>query len=201
MGTSVRNSSQAGIGRTMAVGVAVGIAASWVKALSEPRLQRLFERLVRPTEGEKELVGADISGHTERMPPAEVADRLARRAGRGELSRQQRIAVLNPVHYSTGAVIGMAYVGSARRWRVVRRGLGLPAGLAIYGLTHGSALPIIRIQEPPWKLPASATLWESTSHLVFGFALEVFRRALAPDSAAPAGPDQVRASAIAAAGP
>ena len=186
MRTSVRNSSQPGIGRTIAAGAVVGIAASWVKALSEPRLQWLFERLVRPTEGEKELVGADISGHPERMPPAEVADHLARRTGRDGLSRQQRISVLNPVHYSFGAVIGMAYVGAAGRWPTVTRGLGLPAGLAIYGSTHGSVLPIIRIQEPPWKLPASAVLWEGTSHLLFGFALEVFRRALA-SSAAPAG--------------
>lgn len=63
----------------MAAGAAVGIAASWVKAVSEPRLQRLFERLVRPTEREKELVGADPSGHLDQMPPAELADRLARR--------------------------------------------------------------------------------------------------------------------------
>lgn len=170
----------------MAAGAAVGIAASWVKAVSEPRLQRLFERLVRPTEREKELVGADPSGHPDQMPPAELAGRLARRAGRGELSRHQRISVLNPVHYSFGAVTGMAYVGAAGRWPAVTRGLGLPAGIAIYGSTHGSALPIIRIQEPPWKLPASAVLWEGTSHLLFGFALEVFRRALAAASAAPA---------------
>ena len=183
VGTSIR-SSQTGIG-TVVAGAAVGIAASWVKALSEPRLQGLFERLIQPTEREKELVGADPSGHPERMPPAEVADRLVRRAGRSGLSRQQRISVLNPVHYSLGAALGVAYVGAARRWPAVTRGLGLPAGLAIYGSTHGSALPIIRIQDPPWKLPASAVLWEGTSHLVFGLALEVFRRAAA--SAAPAG--------------
>jgi hypothetical protein len=33
----------------------------------------------------------------------------------------------------------------------------------------------LRIQEPPWKLPASAVLWEGTSHAVFGLALEGFR--------------------------
>jgi len=59
------------------------------------------------------------------------------------------------------------------------RDLGVPAGLMIYGSTHASALPILRIQEPPWKLPASAVLWAGTSHVVYGLALEGFRRALA----------------------
>jgi putative membrane protein len=165
------------IGKTVTIGAAVGIAASWVKALSEPRLQELFERLVQPTEPEKELVGADVSGHPERMPPAEVADRLARHFRGHGLSRQQRVSVLNPAHYTFGAALGVAYVGAARRWPTVARDLGVPAGLTIYGSTHASALPILRIQEPPWKLPMSAVLWESTSHVVFGLALEGFRRA------------------------
>jgi putative membrane protein len=164
------------MGNTLIIGAATGIAASWVKGVSEPRLQMLFERLVQPTAAEKELVGADPSGHPGRMPPAEVADRLARRVrGRG-LSEEQRLSVLNPVHYTFGAALGMAYVAVARRWPAVTRDLGVPAGLTIYGSTHASALPMLRIQEPPWKLPASAVLWEGTSHVVFGLALEGFRR-------------------------
>jgi uncharacterized membrane protein YagU involved in acid resistance len=162
----------------MTLGAAVGVAASWVKAFSEPRLQKLSERLVQPTAAEKELVGADISGHPERMPPAEVADRLARRIRGHGLSRQQRVSVLNPVHYTFGVAIGVAYLMAARRWPTVTRALGVPAGLTIYGSTHASALPILQIQEPPWKLPMSAVLWEGTSHAVFGLALEGCRRAV-----------------------
>jgi uncharacterized membrane protein YagU involved in acid resistance len=175
------------IGSAVTIGAAVGIAASWVKSLSEPRLQKLFERLVQPTEAEKELVGADPSGHPERMPPAEVADRLARRVSGHGLSQQQRVSVLNPVHYAFGAAVGVAYVGAARLWPAVTRDLGVPAGLAIYGSTHAGVLPILRIQEPPWKLPMSAALWESTSHVLFGIALEGFRRTFARLAAAAAG--------------
>jgi putative membrane protein len=178
VGKSARRTAGTCIGNTVTIGAAVGIAASWVKALSEPRLQAQFERLVRPTAAEKELVGADISGHPDRMPPAEVADRLAKRFRGHGLSRQQRVSVLNPVHYAFGAVLGVAYVGAARRWPAVTRDLGVPAGLTIYGCTHASALPVLGIQEPPWKLPISAVLWEATSHVLFGLALEGFRRAL-----------------------
>jgi putative membrane protein len=166
------------IGNALIIGAAVGIAASWIKSLSEPRLQELFERLVQPTAAQKELVGADPSGHPDRMPPAEVADRLARRVSGHGLSRRQRVSVLNPVHYAFGAAVGVAYVRAAQRWPAVTRDLGVPAGLVIYGSTHASALPILGIQEPPWKLPMAAVLWEGTSHVVFGLALEGFRRAL-----------------------
>jgi uncharacterized membrane protein YagU involved in acid resistance len=149
-----------------------------VKALSERRLQGLFERLIRPTAPQKELVGADPGGHPDRMPPAEIADRVVRRVKGHGLSQQQRVSVLNPVHYSFGAALGVAYVGAAQRWPPVTRGLGVLAGLAIYASTHASALPIARIQQPPWKLPKSAVLWEGTSHVLFGLALEGFRRAL-----------------------
>jgi putative membrane protein len=175
------------IGNTVIIGTAVGIAASWVKGLSERRLQELFERLIQPSAAEKELVGADPSGHPDRMPPAEVADRVARRVSGHGLSRQQRVSVLNPVHYTFGAALGVAYVAAARRWPAVTLDLGVPAGLTIYGSTHASLLPILRIQEPPWKLPMSAALWESTSHVVFGLALEGFRRAFAGLAGAAAG--------------
>src|SRR5262245_36639134 len=103
MGKPARRCVGTTIAKTVIIGVAVGIAASWAKALSEPRLQKLFERVIQPTAAEKELVGADPSGHPDRMPPAELADRLAiRLRGRG-LSRQQRVSVLNPVHYAFGA--------------------------------------------------------------------------------------------------
>jgi len=182
-----RGNATATIGSAVAIGAAVGIAASWVKALSERRLQGLFERLVQPTPPEKELVGADPSGHPDRMPPAEIADRVVGRVrGRG-LSKQQRVSVLNPVHYSFGAALGVAYVAAARRWPSVTRGAGVLAGLGIYGGTHASALPIARIQEPPWKLPASAVLWEGTSHVLFGLALEGFRSVFVGLSGAAAG--------------
>jgi hypothetical protein len=49
--------------------------------------------------------------------------------------------------------------------------LGMPAALTIYGSTHASALPTLRIQEPPRKLPISAVPWEGTLHAVFGLVL------------------------------
>ena len=77
--------------------------------------------------------------------------------------------------------------GRRSRRRVWRRreplaggepGRGALAGLAIYAGTHGSLLPALGIQRPPWRLSPAAVAWESTSHLVFGAALEAARSAL-----------------------
>ena len=56
-------------------GVIAGLMASWVKALTEPRLQAVAEQILPPSPTQKQDVGADPSGHPENMPPAVLVDR------------------------------------------------------------------------------------------------------------------------------
>jgi uncharacterized membrane protein YagU involved in acid resistance len=159
-------------------GLIAGLVASWVKALSEPRLQAVAERILPPSPTQKQDVGADPSGHPENMPPAVLADRLARSLGRRGLSVPQRLRVQNAIHYGMGSGLGVLYVAAANRLPGTSRGRGTLAGLAIYAGTHGSVLPALGIQRPPWRLAPAAVAWESTSHLVFGAALEAMRCSL-----------------------
>ena len=160
-------------------GIIVGLGAAWIKALTEPRLQVIAERILPPSPAQKEEVGADPAGHPENMPPAFLANRTAVALGHGELTARQRLRVQDAIHYGFGAGLGIAYSAAARRWRVVRGGRGALAGLGIYAGTHASVLPALGIQRPPWRLAPAAVLWESTSHVVFGAALEALRRATA----------------------
>jgi uncharacterized membrane protein YagU involved in acid resistance len=162
-------------------GVIGGLVASWVKALTEPRLQAVAERILPPTAAQKEEVGADPAGRPENMPPAVIANRAAVALGRGGLTNPQRIRVQQVLHYSTGAGLSVVYSAAAKRWPVATSGRGALAGLAIYAGTHGSVLPALGIQRPPWRLAPAAVVWESTSHVVFGAALEAMRRALRAD--------------------
>jgi len=162
----------------VAEGVIVGLVASWVKALSEPRLQAAAERILPPSPAQKQEVGADPTGRPENMPPAVLADRAAVALGHGGLTAPQRVRAQRIVHYGFGAGLGVAYCAFASRWPAASRGRGSLAGLAIYASTHGSLLPALGIQLPPWRLAPAAVLWESTSHVVFGIALDAVRRAL-----------------------
>ena len=155
--------------------VAVGLAASWVKELSEPRLQSVVERLLPPTPEQKLDVGADPAGHPENMPPAVLVDRTVRALGHRGLSAAQRVRVQRVIHYSTGSGLGVAYGAAVRRWPLARSGRGALAGFAIYAGSHGSLLAALRVQRPPWRLAPAAVIWELASHLVFGIALEAGR--------------------------
>jgi putative membrane protein len=161
-----------------ASGVIVGLVASWVKALSEPWLQAIAERVLPPSPAQKLEVGTDPAGHPENMPPAVIVGRAAMELGHCRLGDTQRVRVQLVLHYVFGSGLGVAYVAAANRWPVVRRGRGSLAGLAIYACTHGSLLPAFGIQRPPWRLAPAAVAWESTSHVVFGAALEAARAVL-----------------------
>ena len=160
-----------------AKGVIAGLVASWVKALTEPRLQALAEAILPPSSSQKQDVGADPSGHPENMPPAVLVDRATVALGH-RTTVPQRLRAQQVIHYGMGAGLGVAYSVAASRWPATSRARGALAGFTIYAGTHGSLLPALGIQRPPWRLSAAAVAWESTSHVVFGVALEAARSAL-----------------------
>lgn len=155
-------------------GVIAGVVASWIKALTEPPLQAVAERILPPSPSQKQDVGADPSGHPENMPPAVLADHVARALGHGGLGVPERLRAQRVIHYGVGAGLGAA----TDHWPATSRGGGALLGLAIYAATHASLLPALGIQRPPWRLAPAAVLWELTSHVVFGTALEGARLAL-----------------------
>ncbi len=161
---------------TRAAGLLSGLAASWLKAFSEPRLQTVAESILPPSSAQKQEVGADPSGHPQNMPPAVIVGRAASALGYTGLTDEQRVRAQRLIHYTLGAGLGVAYGGVAARWRGATRGAGTVAGLAIYAGTHGSVLPALGIQRPPWRLARAAVAWEVTSHMIFGAALEGARR-------------------------
>ena len=158
------------------LGAVASIPASRFKALSERRLQLAAETLWPPSERQKELVGADPTGHLENMPPAVLADRVARRLGYGPLERARKLRIQNAIHYTFGALFGSAYAVLSDTFPAATAGMGTAAGAGLYLASHGSTLPLLRIQAPPWRLPRAAFAWELTSHLLFGAALELSRR-------------------------
>jgi hypothetical protein len=162
--------------RAALVGAVASVPASKLKAVSERRLQRAAEAVWPASEQEKQLVGADPTGHLENMPPAVIADRVASRLGYGPLDVATKLRIQTAIHYSFGALSGGMYGALAEASTAATAGAGTAAGAGLYLGSHGSTLPLLRIQEPPWRLPRAAFVWELTSHLLFGAVLEVSRR-------------------------
>src|SRR3954468_12688866 len=111
-----------------AQGIIVGLGASWIKALTEPRLQSTAERLLPPSAAQKREVGADPTGRPENMPPAVLANRTAVALGHGALTAPQRVRIQQMVHYGFGAGLGLVYTAAASRWPAASRGRGALAG-------------------------------------------------------------------------
>src|SRR3954449_7738547 len=99
-----------------AQGLIAGLVASWMKALSEPRLQMAAERILPPSVAQKQEVGADLAGRPENMPPAALVGRAAAAVGHGALPDQQRHRTEHVIHYGFGAGLGIAYGVAANRW-------------------------------------------------------------------------------------
>jgi uncharacterized membrane protein YagU involved in acid resistance len=134
--------------------------------------------IVPRSPAQKSEVGADPSGHLQNMPPSVIVGRLAWAFGHRQLTDRQREGLQRMIHYGFGAGLGIAYSRVARRWPAATRGIGPLAGLAICAATHGSVLHALGIQRPPWRLPPAAVAWETTTHVLFGAALEGSRRVL-----------------------
>src|SRR3954447_18255437 len=96
-----------------AQGIIVGLGASWIKALTEPRLQSIAERILPPSDAQKREAGADPAGRPENMPPAFLANRTAVALGHGGLTTPQRLRVQETIHYGFGAGLGIAYSAAA----------------------------------------------------------------------------------------
>jgi uncharacterized membrane protein YagU involved in acid resistance len=173
----------------MLVGAVASIPASKIKAAAESPLQRAAEAIWPPTPQDKRLVGADPTGHLENMPPAVLTARVASRLGYEPLAVSRLLRIQNVVHYSFGALSGLAYGALAAACPAATVGSGTVAGAAIYAAGHGTALPLLHVQKPPWRLPRAAFAWEFASHLLFGLVLELARRS-ATALAGPARPSR-----------
>ena len=161
----------------VAVGAVAGAAAAWAKSLTEPPLQRIGERLFPPRPGQKSMLGADVSDRPERMPPAVMIRRVVGSLTGWEVADERSTELMPFVHYGFGVGFGVAYTLLGERRPEVTMLMGVPAGFVLWLATHGSTLPAAGLQASPSALPRAWCVWELGSHLVFGAALELGRRA------------------------
>jgi uncharacterized membrane protein len=99
--------------------------------------------------------------------PAEAADRLKRRAGRGKLARKHRRAANQGMHWLYGVSWGIPYGIVAARSDVAPEVSGPVFGLLVWGaaLAHEPALGLADV---PWKRSLQSLGSEALFHLVYG---------------------------------
>jgi putative membrane protein len=162
----------------VATGLVAGTAGTFAKMKAEGVLQPQAERIWPPTEADKRKGGADPSDHPENMPPTEIVDRLEEHPATPELSDDAKAQGAAALHWSMGVGSAVAYAVLADRYPKLELGFGVPAGLALYAVTHGSGLPVAGLQPFPWRMPRAAVAWEAGSHAVYGLTVDLTLRGL-----------------------
>jgi len=166
------------ISKNIAIGLAEGLFASWIKSLAEPPLQHFGERTFPPSANQLALKGADANGHPENMPPSVLAQKAYYTATGKTLAAKDTLQAMKVIHYTMGAAIGVVYVTMLNRNKKLLVDKGLLAGAAVWAATHGTTVPALGLQGQVKDMPKSWWVWEFGSHLIFGLALEQSRRLL-----------------------
>jgi len=164
--------------KTIVIGVAAGLFASWIKSLAEPPLQKIGEKRFPPSPEALELKGADVTGRPEKMPPAILAKDFYHTVTDRELSYEETLQAMTFIHYALGAFVGITYSYAVSKNRIFSVAGGAAAGAAVWGLTHGSVVPALGLQGKVKDMPEAWWVWEFGSHVVFGIAMEQSRRIL-----------------------
>lgn len=159
-------------GKTILVGIAAGLLASWLKSLAEPPLQKIGLELFPATENELKIDGADITGHPENMPPANLIKDFTKDFTGEIVSDKKAVEMMSYIHYALGTIIGISYAIARNKNKNVGWFGGIPAGFMIFTSTHGSAVPALDLQGKLKVMPKSWWIWEMGSHILFGFFLE-----------------------------
>jgi hypothetical protein len=95
-----------------------------------------------------------------------------------DLSPKQKQAAGNAMHYAFGIVSGVAYGAIAEEWEVARAGSGTLFGAVLWLTADEVAVPALKLSKPPGEYPARVHVMALASHLVYGMATELVRRAL-----------------------
>lgn len=82
------------------------------------------------------------------------------------------------VHYAFGASVGAVYGALAELAPLVKIGLGLPFGAAVWLGAHVITVPALGLAKPPTQRPLDKEAQEFGLHLLYGMTTELIRRLL-----------------------
>jgi uncharacterized membrane protein YagU involved in acid resistance len=97
---------------------------------------------------------------------------LGREPTREELILWGRVA-----HLGVGVTFALAYVPLAKRFPVLRRGLGAVYGITVYP-ANAVVVPALGLTPPTWEFPVETTIRGLGYHIAYGMALELLARML-----------------------
>lgn len=180
--------------RKILQGVAAGAVGGLVASFAMNQFQSLMSKLAR-TDGHKrmhsgehaeEQLGFEVAPvqfqqiHADESEPATV--KLAQKISEGvfhrPLSKRGKRFAEPVVHYSYGTVWGGIYGALAQIAPETAGVLGLPFGVALWGVGDELAIPALGLAKWPVAYPLSNHAQALAAHAVYGITTDLVRRAM-----------------------
>jgi hypothetical protein len=162
----------------MCAGFIAGLAATWVMN----RFQAWWSHAVEGYHSESAAGSEDARDWQERHEGGNAnelfAQAVATRTLGRRLSRDELKVAAPIVHFAFGSATGAIYGGLAETVPSVRALGGTAYGTAVWIGADEIAVPLMGLSKRRGELPPAAHLQAFVSHLVFGAATEIVRRAV-----------------------
>ncbi len=109
-------------------------------------------------------------------PPAVLADRVSKETTGHVIPATKKPAIEQSAHWLFGTGIGAIYGGVTEVLPQSRQGMGSMLGVALYGATHGSVLPMLNTEPWPLHKPLKFATSEFSGHVLYGLTVEFTRK-------------------------
>ena len=94
-----------------------------------------------------------------------------------KLTKDEKKIVDPAMHYAMGAASGMMFGVAAEIEPMATIGAGLPFGAAVWLVADDVVIPALGLSKPVTEFPLTTHLYGLSSHLVYGLATNLVRRA------------------------
>jgi uncharacterized membrane protein YagU involved in acid resistance len=171
-------------------GVVTGITAGIVATLIMDQFQKLSSAGSKELEKQKKLSHGESPSRidreqasaeqkaTEQEGSTEIVARKIAEATHTDLSKEDKKAAGQAVHYTFGTLMGLVYGISSELVPEVTTGAGTAFGTLLFLAADEVAVPAFQLSPSPADTPATDHLQHWAAHVVYGGSLELVRSLL-----------------------
>ena len=182
-------SDESDLGKGLAAGFIAGLAGAWVMNQVQALLSRQIAGIERSHGAQSLRQGSPRHGVARELQKRgsdrdsdDAATRAAQYASESllehELDDSEKESGGALVHYAMGAASGTIYGVASELLPAATVGAGLPFGAAVWLIADQAVVPAAGLTKPSTEYPPREHGYSLVSHLVYGLATELARRAM-----------------------
>jgi putative membrane protein len=155
---------------SLAVGLACGLAATWVMTQFQSRTQKWMQGSSEKKDTESERKSKQQQSQDKPATVQAARKIYSRMLGR-DLPEERENTAGQIMHYGFGSDMGMTYATLSRLTGRSGVTAGVVYGTLVWLVADEAGVPALGLSDAPWKSPLKSHVYALASHLVYGAAL------------------------------